>query len=191
MVSFNVIHVLVVGMSVEILGLCAASLHRQRDFWCPLPLGKKSHEDLPYHLVGAGVEPCNATNKLCVVQANKSYKIILGALFKYMVKDGQVNVYALTHRSLIPFPGFKSFDMCDRLFVGGPCPLEPSRTGASFRLNLAFPNKGSMHKLLYDHGGPLRFRVIHIRVEVKNSLGAIIYCNELYFCYEKPCHLQT
>ena len=101
------------------------------------------------------MELCNATNNVGVVQANKAYTIILGALFKYMVKDGQVNVYALNQRSLIPFPGFKSFDMCDRLRVGGPCPLKPSQVdgdsaGASFRLQLAFPNKGSMQKLLYN-----------------------------------------
>ena len=133
-------------MSFEVLGLRAARLHRQRDLFCSLR--KKSPKDLSYHLEGVDVETCNATNNMCVVQANKAYTIILGAHFKYMLRDGQVNVFALTHRSLIPFPGFKSFDRFDHFRVGGPCPLKPSHAnrgdaGASFRFQLAFPNKGS------------------------------------------------
>ena len=196
MFAFDVIFL--VGMFCTIAGVNAENKSESTDFqhspldFVTIPPSSRQvsdwlcYQDLvtpqkSYVMGGMVVDPCN--HWPCILVAGQIYNVTNSFIPLKEVSGGHVNVEVLVpnrnpaHWGL-PFPGFKTLNLCDQLLGGLSCPLK-ARQEVYFRSSLLLRKGETLLSIL-----PKR---ITLRWIVRDDSGKVIFCSRIEACNSKEC----
>ena len=129
----------------------------------------------------AFIVPCN--HKPCILVAGQVYNVTTGFIPLKEVSGGHVNVEVLLPnpnpaRWWLPYPGFKTLNLCDQLLGGVSCPLK-ARQEVFFRFSLLLPKGDTLLSILP--------KLVDLRWIVRDGSGKIIFCSIIEACNSKEC----
>ena len=194
MFAFNVIFL--VGVFCTIAGVNAENKSESTDYqYSPLDHVQRppsSHwvlyipcddDDTPeksYRITDMYVDPCN--HHPCIFVAGQVYNVTTAFIPLKEVSGGHVNVEVYMYNSpaheWLPYPGFKTLNLCDQLLGGVSCPLK-TRQEVYFRSSLLFRKGDTLLSILP--------KVVVIRWIVRDDSGKIISCSFIHACNSKEC----
>ena len=140
-----------------------------------------------YVITGMAVDPCRHTNKPdldpCIIVAGQVYNVSNGFIPLKEVSGGHVNVEVYmpnrnTAHVWLPYPGFKTLNLCDQLLGGVSCPLK-ARQEVYFRSSLLLPKGDTLLSILP--------KVLQLRWIIRDNSGKAIFCTLTEACNSKEC----
>ena len=145
------------------------------------PTWKKS-----YLTTAMFVDPCRHTNKPelpCIIVAGQTYNVTNGFFPLKEVSGGHVNVEVFVPsrnpaHEWLPFPGFKTLNLCDQLLGGVSCPLK-ARQEVYFRSSLLLRKGDTLLSILP--------KVLQLRWIIRDNSGKAIFCTLMEACNSKEC----
>ena len=195
MFAFNVIFL--VGVFCTIAGVNAENKSESTDYQLsPLDYGQMPPSaqgvfELPcyqdgdtslksYKLSAMFVDPCN--HGPCILVAGQVYNITTGFIPLKEVSGGHVNVEVFMYNSpaheWLPFPGFKTLNLCDQLLGGVSCPVK-ARQEVYFRSSLLLRKGDTLLSILPKQ--------VDLRWIVRDDSGNVIFCTSVQACNSKEC----
>ena len=195
MFAFNVIFL--VRVFCTIAGVNAENKSESTDYqYSPLdrvqrPLSSLWLHDFPcyefpetpeksYKITSMYVDPCN--HHPCIFVAGQVYNVTNAFIPLKEVSGGHVNVEVYMYNSpaheWLPYPGFKTLNLCDQLLGGVSCPLK-ARQEVYFRSSLLFRKGDTLLSILR--------KLVVLRWIVRDDSGKIIYCSFIQACNSKEC----
>ena len=133
------------------------------------------------------VDPCHHTNrpdlKPCIIVAGQIYNVTNGFYPLKEVSSGHMNVEVFVpsrNRAhwWLPFPGFKTLNLCDQLLGGVSCPLK-ARQEVYFRSSLLLRKGDTLLSILP--------KVLTLRWIIRDNSGKAIFCTLMEACNSKEC----
>ena len=130
------------------------------------------------------VDPCNYNP--CIFVAGQVYNITTAFTPLKEVSGGHVNVEVyMPNRNpaheWLPYPGFKTLNLCDQLRGGVSCPLK-ARQEVYFRSSLFLRKGDTLLSILPKH--------VDLRWIVRDDSGNVIFCAIIQTCNSKACILD-
>ena len=126
------------------------------------------------------VDPCN--HRPCILVAGQVYNITTGFIPLKEVSGGHVNVEVFMYNSpahmWLPYPGFKTLNLCDQLLGGVSCPLK-ARQEVYFRSSLLLRKGDTLLSIFPKH--------VDLRWIVRDDSGNVIFCTLVQACNSKDC----
>ena len=126
------------------------------------------------------IDPCN--HRPCILVAGQIYNVTTGFIPLKEVSSGHVNVEVYMYNSpaheWLPYPGFKTVNLCDQLLGGVSCPLK-ARQEVYFRSSLLLRKGDTLLSILPKH--------VELRWIVRDDSGKVIFCTWLQACNSKEC----
>ena len=132
------------------------------------------------------VDPCHHTNrpdlKPCIIVAGQIYNVTNAFYPLKEVSGGHMNVEVFMYNSpahwWLPFPGFKTLNLCDQLLGGVSCPLK-ARQEVYFRSSLLLRKGDTLLSILP--------KVLTLRWIIRDNSGKVIFCTLVEVCNSKEC----
>ena len=127
------------------------------------------------------IDPCN--HKPCILVAGQVYNVTTGFIPLKEVSGGHVNVEVyMPNRNpaheWLPYPGFKTLNLCDQLLGGFSCPLK-ARQEVYFRSSLLLRKGDTLLSILP--------KLVDLRWTVRDDSGKVIFCSIIEACNSKEC----
>ena len=197
MFAFNVIFL--VGVFCTIAGVNAENKSKSTDYqnsWLARarrPSSQWVYEfpcyDFPetpeksYRIADMYVDPCN--HHPCIFVAGQVYNITTALIPFKEVSGGHVNVEVYMYNSpaheWLPYPGFKTLNLCDQLLDGVSCPVKAQQK-VYFKSSLLFRKGDTLLSILR--------KTVVLRWIVRDDSGKIISCSFIEACNSKECKMD-
>ena len=134
-----------------------------------------------YVIERMNIDPCN--HDPCILVAGQVYNVTNGFIPLKEVSGGHVNVEVFMRNGNIahmwlPFPGFKTLNLCDQLLGGVSCPLK-ARQEVYFRSSLLLRKGDTLLSILPKRVG--------LRWIVRDDSGNVIFCSNMEVCNSQEC----
>ena len=128
------------------------------------------------------VDPCRHYHIPCIIVAGQIYNVSNGFYPLEEVSGGHVNLEVFMYNNpahmWLPFPGFKTLNLCDQLLGGVSCPLK-ARHEVYFRSSLLLPNGDTLLSILP--------KLLTLRWIIRDNSGKPIFCRLMEACNSKEC----
>ena len=130
------------------------------------------------------VDPCkHPPYSPCMLVAGQVYNVTTGFIPLKEVSGGHVNVDVFMRNrnpahEWLPYPGFKTLNLCDQLLGGVSCPLK-ARQEVYFRSSLFLRKGDTLLSILPKH--------VDLRWIVRDDSGNVIFCTLVQACNSKEC----
>ena len=197
MFAFNVIFL--VGVFCTIAGVNAENKSESTDYqYSPLqrvqrPPSAQSTIDVPcyvwhsdtaeksYKITDMFADPCN--HRPCIFVAGQVYNITAAFIPLKGVSSGHMNleIYMPNRNRAhewLPYPGFKTLNLCDQLLGGVSCPLK-ARQEVYFSFSLLLRKGDTLLSILP--------KKVLLRWIARDDSGKIISCSIIIACNAKEC----